>query len=417
LDLREGPHVYIDQIIITGNERTNEDVIRREIRLFEGDAYDTSKLKESKRRIRNLGFFKKVTIKKEPSDNADKVNLIIAVKEEPHTGELSLSGGFSTVDGPLVGVQLSEHNLQGKGQEIRAKIEVAKRRQEFDIGFTEPYFLNRSLSAGFDIFSISRQKFFESSFDQRTYGLRLRAGYELAENLQQTWSYKINRERVTGVSSKASEFIREQEGWATESTIGHSLIYDRRNTRFDPTSGFYVGMDNSFIGVGGDIRLLGNSLFGGYFYSPYEGWILGLTGRAGIIMGLSQKVRVVDRYTLGGYSLRGFEIGGVGPRDKETGDLLGGLRYYKGTAELLFPSGLPNEFGLKWSVFTDFGSLWHSGDPSNDVLGTPAIRVSAGFGLSWSTPLGPIRLDFAWHVVKQKQDATRVFLFSIGPRF
>jgi outer membrane protein insertion porin family len=417
-EITEGPRVYIDRILISGNYRTDEDVIRRELLLFEGDAFNAHKLKQSERHIKNLGFFKKVAIKQEPSDAPDKVNLIIDLEEEESTGEFSVSGGYSTSDGILGDIGVRERNFLGRGQDVHANFTLSKRRRQFDVGFTEPYFLDRPLAAGIDFFNSRTAKHFGSSFEHQRTGTNLRLGYHLTENLSQTVAYTIRTDRISGVRNSASRFIREQAGSATTSMVSQGLLYDRRDSIMDPTEGYYMSIQNQFAGVGGDVRYLKNDVNGGYYVPITEGWVLGLGATGGIMHGLGKKVRIVDRYDLGGDgSLRGFRVNGVGPRDKATRDSLGGFNYYTSTAELLFPLGLPNEFGIKGSVFTEAGSLWGTKEPRNEVLDKSSIRASVGAGISWRSPIGPIRIDIAKAVKKEKFDSTRTIHFGFGTRF
>lgn len=415
-DIQEGPKVYIDRITVTGNDRTDEEVIRRELRFYEGDAYNTTNQKISEQRLKNLGYFKKVTLRREPSTSPDKVNIVIEVEEEP-TGELSLGGGYSTADGPLANVSFSESNFRGKGQSLSVGLTFAKRRQEFNIGFTEPYFLDRDISAGFDLYRTRQNKFYDATFDQKTIGLRLRAGYGLSDYWSQGWSYTIQREDINGIENNASRFIFEQKGASTLSALGHNIMYDRRDSRINPTDGYFVGLGNEFAGLGGNVRYLRNKLSAGYYYLIYDDVVLAVSGSYGHMLEVGKKIRIVDRFTLGGDTFRGFEVSGIGPRDTRTNDALGGRQFYSGTAEVTFPMGLPEEFAVKGATFIDAGSVWSSGDSGPEVYDTPKFRATAGFGFRWRSPMGPIKIDFAWPIVKDKRDKTQPFLFGFSTRF
>lgn len=415
-DIQEGPKVYIDRIMVKGNDRTDEEVIRRELRFYEGDAYNTNSQKLSEQRVKNLGYFKKVTLRREPSNAPDKVNIIIEVEEEP-TGELSLGGGYSTADGPLANISFSESNFRGKGQALSVGLTMAKRRQEFNIGFTEPYFLGRDISAGFDLYRTRQNKFYDATFDQKTIGVRLRAGYALSDYWSQGWSYTLQREDIDGIENNASRFIFEQKGASTLSSLGHSIMYDRRDSRVNPTDGYFVALGNEFAGLGGNVRYFRNKLSAGYYYLILDDVVLEVSGAYGHMFEVGKKIRIVDRYTLGGDSFRGFEISGVGPRDTTTNDALGGRQFYTATAETTFPLGLPEEFSVKGAAFVDMGSVWSSGDSGPEVYDQPKFRATAGFGLRWRSPMGPIKIDFAWPIVKDSRDKTQPFLFGFSTRF
>ncbi|MEN8236802.1 MAG: outer membrane protein assembly factor BamA [Pseudomonadota bacterium] len=417
-EINEGPRVYINRILVKGNFVTDEDVIRREMKLFEGDAYNAHRIKQSERRIRYLGFFKKVTITQQTADAPDKVDLIVEVEEEESTGELWVAGGYNTAEGFLGDVGYRERNLLGRGQDLRLKFTLSKKRHQIDLGFTEPYFLDKPLRAGFDVFNSASKKYFGSAFEHQRTGGRLRMGYNITDYLSQNWFYELRTDRVTNVHAGASKFIQEQAGNSTTSMIGHGLSYDRRDSPINATSGYYIGMSNQLAGVGGNVRYAKNDFYGGYLYSIIEEWVLGLKANTGIMNGLGKPVRIVDRYNMGGDGwMRGFRESGVDPRDKKTLDPLGGTKYYLATAELEFPIGLPREFGVKGSIFTDIGSVWDAEEPKDQVLQTSSPRVSVGAGITWVSPIGPIHVDFARAVQKEAHDRRRTVHFGFGTRF
>ena len=416
-ELSEGPRVYVEKIQIVGNARTDDDVIRRELLIDEGDAFNADKMKKSERRIRNLGYFKNVKIIKEPGSYPDRINITVEL-EEDRSGELSIAGGFSTSDGPIADFKFAEHNFRGRGQDLSFGVVWAKRRQEFDISFTEPYFLGRDLAAGVDLYRITQNKYFNQTFDQRIHGATFRLGYQLAEDLGQQVSYTIRKDEILGVKDKASRFIKEQSGTSILSEVGHTVSYDKRDSRIDTTQGYVLGFGNSVAGLGGDIKYIKNSIFGAYYYALMDDWIVECSARYNVMAGLGKKVRVVDRYTLGADSLRGFEVSGVGPRDKAgEKNPLGGLHSYSGTIELSFPIGLPNEFGVKGAAFVEGGSVWKSGDSKSEVDDSSKIRTSIGVGLRWRSPLGPLKVDLAYAMTKSKFDKTQPFLFGMSTRF
>ncbi len=414
--IQEGPRVYINKIDIFQNDRTDEEVIRREMRFYEGDAFNTNLLKDSEKRIKDLGFFKKVTVNKKPGNAPDLIDLNVQV-EEDRTGELSLGAGFSTMDGPLIDAKFAEHNFRGKGQDLRAGVTLAKKRQEYDIGFTEPYFLNRELSAGFDLYRVTRTRFQDASFDQQINGLSLHLGYQLSDYLSQVLGYRIQTDNVNHIRQNASQYVREQAGNKLLSAISQEIAYDRRDSKVDPTMGYIIGFGNDLAGLGGNISFLKNQIKGAYYYPIGDSIVLEVKGRYGIMFGLGRKTRIADRYVLGGDTLRGFEPGGVGPHDIKTNDPLGGQQFYAFGAEATFPIGLPNEFGVKGALFSDAGSVWQSKVKGPTVVDKPSLRVSVGGGLRWKSPMGPIKVDFGQAVLKEKGDRTQLVLFGFTSRF
>ena len=437
-DVHEGPQVYVERIDINGNVRTLDRVIRREFRLVEGDAFNTNKMQRSKDRIKNLGFFKKVEANNSPGTAPDRTLITVEV-EEQSTGELSLGLGFSTSDGPLADVSIRERNFLGRGQDLRIGTVVSFRSQQVDLSFTEPYFLDKNVAAGIDIFEVKTSptaNFFTGVtpvYQQFSFGGALRTGYQISENLRQTWKYTGRSDDITNIQSNASLFIQLQAGTHLTSAIGQVLLYDRRDNRLEPTSGYYASVGNDFAGLGFGVEYVRNKVNFGYYYSLFPDWVLGFTAEGGDVFGWGgQKVLLQDRFFVGGDNLRGFAPAGIGPRDTVSNDALGGNKYYVGSLALGVPLGLPKELGISGRVFTDFGTLW-SNDQKNlvltaaqlqatggvqpHILDSTAIRASAGVGISWKSPVGPIRLDLAYPIKKESFDKTQLFHVSFGTRF
>ena len=415
-NIGEGPRVYVNRINIEGNVRTKDKVIRREFRLVEGDAYNLSKVRRSKSRLDNLGFFESVEIKNVPAEQPDRVDLDVKVKEKS-TGEISFGAGFSTNDGILGDVGIRERNLLGKGQDLRLRLQISGRRQQIDLGFTEPYFLDRELAAGFDLFHIQEDNTDESSFQSNTTGGRVRAGYSFSEHLSQTWAYTLRSDDIRP-STSASPFIQAGRGTSTSSSISHTITYDNRDNRFSPNRGYVLSLTNEVAGLGGSKRFVRNRANAGVYYSIIPNLVVSALGQGGHIVGIGQDVSVNDRFTLGGDSFRGFESAGIGPRDLNTRDSLGGEFYTVGTLEVSFPLGLPDEFAIQGRLFAEAGTLFgveEEGSPG--VASDNAIRATVGIGASWTSPFGPIRVDFGYPVLKETYDKTQYFHFSFGTRF
>ena len=415
-EIREGPRVYVERIDIHGNLRTRDKVIRREFRVVEGDAFNTSKIRRSRQRLENLGFFSKVDLQTKPGSAADQVVIDVDVTEQS-TGELSLGAGFSTTEGPFGDVSLRERNLLGNGQDLRLGFRLSARRSRLDLSFTDPYFLDRDIAAGFDLYTTTADYSSESSYEQDTIGGSLRGAFDVSENLRETVRYTLRRDNVHNVKDDASEVIQDEEGDSWRSYVSNEYFYDRLNNRNTPTEGYYARLQNDLAGFGGDTRFLRTSVGAGYYWPITGSWIGSLRSEVGYIFGIGDDVTVVDRFFLGGDSFRGFSTRGVGPRDRNTDDSLGGNLLYSGTAELSFPLGLPEELGLRGRLFSDFGAVTGLDNSSNNVDDSAAPRVSVGTGLTWRSPLGPIALDFAVPVLKESFDKVEQFRFSFGTRF
>lgn len=425
--IKEGRHVYINRINIIGNDRTDDDVIRREIRLAEGDPYNSVKLKRSEQRLENLDYFKRVEVKREETNVPDKIDLKVEVEDKP-TGSLQFSAGFSTSDGPIGTVTMNERNLMGKGYDLYGNAMVSKRATDFRLGFSNPYFLGRPLVGGIDIFHSSRKYNTkgqnQTGYQQIRTGSSASLGYDLYEYLGQSWSYTIRRDVINDMSLLSSPYLQAQRGTWILSEAGHHLFFDKRDSSIEPTEGYYAALTDDLSGLGGDVRYFKNAVRAGS-YIPVDDehkWVIAIKGSAGAMSGLGKVTRVADRYELGGDSFRGFADSGIGPRDGKTGDALGGLLYYKGTVELAVPLGLPPELGIRGSVFSDVGSVWHTGNkviPSNPILSNnQRFRASAGVGVTWRSPFGPIGVSLAQPFVRVKKvDRTEQFRVNFGTSF
>jgi outer membrane protein insertion porin family len=415
-DIREGPRVFVERVNINGNLRTEDRVIRREFTLVEGDAFNTAKLRKSRQNVRNLGYFDKVDVANVPGSAADKT-VINATVEEKSTGEISFGAGFSTTAGLLGDISLRERNLLGRGQDLRLGLSIGQRQQQIDLRFTEPKFMDRNVAAGFDMFRTSTNLQRESSYDRVSLGGALRSGYRLSDTWGQRWRYQIRQDELTNVKSTASLAIKEQEGESVTSSVSHTIYYDVRDSRVWPTDGFLIEFETEGAGLGGDVRFLKNDLSGSFFFQLATDVVGSIGGATGYIFGLDDDIRIVNRFFMGGATLRGFQNAGIGPRDLTTRDALGGQFYYRGTAETTFPLGLPNELGIRGRLFADAGSLSKIDGAFGQDTDTDFIRVSAGVGLGWSSPFGPINIDLGFPLRKEDFDKTELVRFSFGTRF
>jgi outer membrane protein insertion porin family len=416
-DIQEGQKVYVERIDIEGNFRTLDRVIRREFRVVEGDAFNVSKLRRSRRAIQNLGFFSAVDVDQEPGTQPDRTIIKTNVVEQS-TGDLSFGFGISSQQGPIGNVGIRERNLLGKGQDLRASISVAGKETQVDVSFTEPYFLGRNLSAGVDVFRISQERT-ESSFDLVRIGGSLRGGYNLTDNLRQVVRYTLEHRDISSIDNDASLVVRDEKGTTLRSVIGNELMYDTRDSRFDPREGYALRFKTDLAGLGGDVRFLKNEVFASYYYSFFDNLTISVRGSGGNILGIDQDTSVADRFFLGGSNPRGFKFAGIGPRDADTDDALGGKHFYTGTVELSFPLGLPEDLAIRGRLFTDMGASWDTDDRGEDVKiqDSSSPRLTVGGGLSWESPFGPVIIDLGFAMIKEDFDETEVLSFSFGTQF
>lgn len=412
----EGPRIYVERIDIVGNVRTLDKVIRREFRMVEGDAFNAAKARRSRQRIQGLGYFDKVDIKSEKGSAPDKTILLVDVKERS-TGELSIGLGFSTADGVLGDVSIREKNFLGKGQDVKLGYTLSTRRRQADFSFTEPYFMDKNFAFSVDLLDRERDLQRERSYDEHTQRARFRIGFAHSEFLSQSYHYLLQSDTIENVGSDASRFIQRVKGSTTTSEFGQRLFYDRRDDKLNPTEGYVASLGTDYAGVGGEVNYIRVSFDYSYYYPYSDDVTLVLLMGSGYIYGLGEDVRISNRFVLGGSSFRGFRSGGLGPRDLQTGDSLGGNLYYLVSGESRFPIGLPKELGVQGRWFMDTGSLKSVDEHGSGIGDSGLLRASTGFGLTWATPLGPLAIDYAKAIVKEDYDRTENFRISFGTRF
>ncbi len=419
-DIAEGPRVYVERIDVNGNVRTLDTVIRREFALAEGDAFNTSKVKKSEQNLKNLGFFKKVDVTNAQGSAPDKTVITVNV-EEQSTGDLTIGTGFSTTEGLLGNFGIHERNLLGRGQDLRLNGTISQYDNLLDLSFTEPYFLDRPLAAGFDVFRIQQNNQRLQNYDQYSLGTTFRIGFDLFENIRDTVNYTIRQDQITDISTSASPYVSQQSGTANDSSVGQTLVYDQRDNRLDPTGGYYLQLQNTIAGLGGNVQYAKNIASVGVYHTWVPKWTLGVVAEYGDIAGLNGTgVRLSDRFFIGGDNLRGFANAGIGPRDTVTDDSLGANQYYTIQATQGVPLGLPDELGVTGRIFVDAGSAFGIDVhelASNPIANSHEIRVATGVGLSWKSPMGPIKIDLGTPIKKAPHDDTEAFRVSFGTKF
>src|SRR5580704_9394879 len=433
-DVKEGPRVYIDRIDIVGNTATLDYVIRREMALSEGDAYNRVLVDQSKNRIRALGFFKDVDITTTPAAEPDRTNLLVKVTEQP-TGELSASAGYSTVDQLVLDLGFNQSNFRGRGQDVRARIEIGSISQDIDFSFTEPRFMGRNLGAGFDLYA-TRYDFTQfASYSQAGAGGDVHVAFPLTVNSTMSLRYTL-RDDDTIVASNlcvpgaelVSVVLCDERGSYLTSAVGYSLRIDKRNDPVLPTRGYYLDLSQDVAGFGGTVHYVRTEWDGGWYHGFSKDFVLSLTETGGYINGWDgDSIRIGDRFYRGGDSFVGFQLAGIGPRDTHFGDALGGKLYLIGEAQETIPNGLPAQYGIKTALIADVGTLGllDRADKFDPLTNAPlttvrddlGLRASVGVSVFWKSPLGPLRFDIAEPVAKEPYDVVQVFRFSTNTRF
>ncbi len=521
-EVNEGPRVYVERINIKGNTRTLDKVLRREIRVAEGDPYNKVLIDRSKSRIRALDYFTEVEIEEKPGSAPDRTELDVKV-EEKATGSFSVGVGVSSTENFIVDFSIEERNLMGRGQNLRFRVQTSSRTRLVDIRFTQPYFLDRNLAAGFSITN-QRTDFRESGFIRDRYGIGLNTGFQISEYWRGSLQYQLARDNVdldpdiftnqfgevvpdgtdisgrfapgatvpplvplfvqangaTGTTPTAtratdtngtllSQYVAftcdlltqafspscQSRGKFLTSLIGYSVGVDTRDDPIDPTRGTRFSFSQAVAGLGGDVQYIRNEVPGAYYRPLIFGLIGKLQLRGGYITGFGgDDVRLQDRFYEGADSFRGFEVAGLGPRYLQGagvrdgnifGQAIGAKIYGIGTFEIKIPLPLPKEYGIRTSLFTDFGTvglvdednkvindnlaLWVNPETGLLCTASPSancikpiqddlsLRASAGVSVSWDSPFGPVRFDFAKVLRKEDYDRTEGFRFSAGTSF
>ncbi|MDQ2860097.1 MAG: outer membrane protein assembly factor BamA [Pseudomonadota bacterium] len=433
-EVKEGPRVYIDRIDVVGNTTTLDYVIRRQLNVAEGDAYNRALVDRSKNNIRALGFFKDVDITNVPGSAPDRTNLQVHVTEQA-TGQLSFSAGYSSIDKLVTDIGISQSNFRGRGEDLRARISLGSLRQQADLSFTEPHFLDRDLQAGFDLYTYRYDFSQQASYNTASTGGTVRLAFPLTTKSLLTTRYTLRTDDVIVDDSLCvpgaelvSVVLCQQRGSFITSQVGYTLGLDERNDPINPTRGYFVNFSQDAAGAGGSAHFLRSELRGGWFHGFNKDFIFSFTGSAGYIDGWNgDSVRITNRFYEGGDTFRGFQIAGIGPRDTQFGDSLGGKLYAIGTFELTIPNKLPEQYGIRTALFTDFGTLGildraekinpNTNQPLTTVQDDLGLRASAGISIFWKSPMGPLRFDFSQIIRKDSYDKTELFRFSTSTRF
>jgi outer membrane protein insertion porin family len=428
LDIQEGGIAYIDKIKVQGNTNTRDIVIRRELRMYPGDQFDGKKLRRSKERLRNLGYFEDVGFDIEDTKNPEMKNLIVQVKEAK-TGSFSFGGGYSTVD-QLVGfVEIEQKNFDitnwprftGGGQDLLLRAEAGSTRRNLQLSFTEPWLFDYPISGGFDLFSLQRDKSRDIgyAYDEKRLGATLRLGKQISEYMSAGLSYTIQNIDISNLDSNVSADLAAEEGENLVSSLGFTLNQDYTDSVFNPTKGWVWNNGADLAGglLGGDKNFYRLQTKGSY-YIPVKvratQTVLEVRGRAGIVQayGDSDRVPIFERFFAGGAkSIRGYNERKVGPIDPSTEDPIGGESLLVGNIEYTFPI----IDIIKVAAFYDVGNVW----PEVSDIGNGDFKSGMGLGLRVKTPIGPVNLDYGYPLNDEPGEDSRSgkFYFSVSRGF
>lgn len=453
--VEEGPRAYIERINIRGNTRTRDYVIRREFDVAEGDAYNRALIDRAERRLKNLGYFKTVKITNEPGSAPDRVVLNVDLDEQP-TGEFTISGGYSTIDGFLSEISIGERNLFGQGKYAKATVRYGQYSKGFELSYAEPYLLGYRMSGGVDLFAKWVEPTPFSSYSTETIGTNLRVGFALTEEVRLSMRYSIYRQGVE-LSSNLIDCTKRNlvdfvdpngnlidscydnleapipirlefgAGPTITSLVGYGLGYNTVDDNRNPTTGIATEFRQDFAGVGGDVNFIRSSADFRHYREVLSDVVGVIHLQAGNLNSWGgQDLRMLDHFQLGPQLVRGFQPTGIGPRDAVTTGSLGGTHYWGASYEMQYPLFfLPREVGIKAALYADAGSLWgYDGPtfypPTGETLKTQdenLIRTSVGVGLVWNSPFGPLRIDYAIPITKTGYDKVQEISFGAGGKF
>ncbi|MEO1687270.1 MAG: outer membrane protein assembly factor BamA [Pseudomonadota bacterium] len=449
--IAEGPRVYVERIDIDGNTRTVDRVLRRQFRIAEGDAFNAREVQAARNRLRELGFFSEVAVTTERGSGEDRAVIDVDVVEQL-TGALQLGVGFSSADGPIGDISIVERNFLGRGQSVSVRFNITGDQQAIQFQFEEPALLDRDLAVGWDVGFVRLDRSDESSFQETNIGFRPYIEFPIADDQRVRLRYRVSSDEIRDVNRFASPAIREDLGTAITSAPGATWTLDRRNDPIEPTRGYLVSADQDIAGLGGDTSYTRSSARAKVWRGLLDDLVIAsFEVEGGAVFALGEDLRVTDRFFLGGDRFRGFARDGIGPRDstllkirpndpdgrpdarippqdRRRGDALGGNYFAVARTEVTFPLGLPEEFGVFGGLFSDVGTVWgldrtsftdFASRRTNPVTidDSLELRASVGASIFIDSPFGPLRFNFALPVVKEDEDETEFFRFTVGTRF
>ncbi len=459
----EGPRVYIERIDIVGNTTTLDYVIRREMELVEGDAFNRILLERSRNKVRSLRFFEDVEIEEVQGSAPDRAVVKVKVKEQP-TGELSFSAGFSSADRFLVDLSITQRNLRGRGQLLRFVVRSSANRREIDLRFTEPRFLGRNMAAGVELFDVTIDFLDEANFRQSRQGALFTLAFPVTENTSLGARYSLRKEsidvsetlcipRIATVpglglpvnSSLCDPITNRPYEDRLSSIFGYTFAWDRRNDPITPTRGFDMRLSQDFAGLGGDVQYLRTDVTANAYRGLAKEVIASAKFSGGYITGWGgNPIQINDRFFKGNFDFRGYDNAGIGPRVMQNSELftdadgnfvpirsiaLGGNAYGLAAAEVSFPLGVAGLLGSLWAEAGGVGLLdeefkdlegvftYANGEPEYFIVDNLSVRAMAGASIFWESPFGPIRFDFTQPLRKFPYDERKSFQFTTRTRF
>jgi len=425
-DVEKGREVYIERIEISGNEKTEDNVVRRELRQFEGARYSASSVKLSRNRLNRTGLFKdaRATLEKGKADDQVQVNVNL---EEENTGSFSMGGGYSQVEKITITGSVEEKNFLGKGLSTRVSADIGASTQNFNVSLSDPYFLDSDVRASINAFKTQTKLDDYVDYKQDSIGGGMNFGIPLSEYIAYGVGYRYSRSKLSDIPADASLALRSQEGIQSTGLVSQSLNWDTRNRVVAATEGHHESLSLGVAGLGGSNKFMEITASTKSYFSLGESFVLSPTFSGSFIEGFAgEDIPIYKRYSMGGIgSLRGFDSYGVTLRDPATGDIVGGDKMVRASLDLFFPIPYMKTAGFRGVIFLDAGTLWGSIDTSigaesisyREDFSASKIRSSTGIGIEWISPVGPLGLVWGFPINKQPGDIVKSFEFAIGANF
>ncbi|GLK63532.1 outer membrane protein assembly factor BamA [Paracoccus kondratievae] len=431
--LTRGPRVFVERIDIEGNTTTLDEVIRRQFSTVEGDPFNPREIRNSAERLRALGYFSDVQAESRPGSSPEQVVVDVNVEEQP-TGSLNFGVSYGVNSGVGFNASLSEKNFLGRGQQVDLSFATGSGTKSSGLTFVEPYFLGRNLKARAQLWYNTTDRL-NSDYNTRTVGLLTGIEFPISENGRLELRYKLSKDTLFDVEPPhvdpesgevvgSSPILFSEQGGFFTSALGYTYSYDSRIAGLDPLTSYRLRFSQDFAGVGGDVKSVTSTLYAGIESRAWRPSVTMLAEfEAGAVHMLDdQNSRFMSRFT-GNSKIRGFEPNGFGPRDLEAPnqDALGGNYFWALRTELQFPLGLPEEYGITGGLFADAGSVWgldnRIGANETEVDDSMKIRASVGASIFWTTPIGPLRFNFAKALKKEDYDEEQSFDLTISTKF
>lgn len=407
LVINEGKKYRVGRIEVSGNLKTRDRVIRRELRFDEGEIFSSTKLRRSYERVNNLNFFDAVDIVPKPRAEQEVVDLEVKVKERA-TGMLSVGGGYSSVDKLIGTVDLTQGNLFGKGQFIKVKAELGGTSSFYELSFRDPWFQDKPISLSTGLYRTTREY---SEYSKKAFGFYVGFGKDLSEYWRGDISYNFERATIYDIKAGASAIVFDQKGTRSTSAITPSIVRDSRDNYLDPSRGSRNALSVTFAGLGGDNDFIKASADSAWYFPVRGESSVMFRGRVGYAKGIFNKtLPLYERFYVGGIStLRGIGFGIAGPKDPATGEAIGGTTELLFNAEYIFP--ILTDMKLKGVVFFDAGNSYE------DFHEFGKLRYTSGAGVRWISPIGPIRIEWGYNIKQKPGESASKVEFAFGSFF